>query len=70
MQPIPNTFCLPLPKEQAFNFNAAESYESPIRPLRSGRGCGGVRARVAETSGNALLTSGKPWSEMRPALVN
>jgi len=70
LQPVPNTFCLPLPKEQAFNFNAAESYESPIRPLRSGRGCGGVRARVAETSGNALLTSGKPWSEMRPALVN
>ena len=69
LQPIPNTFCLPLPKEQAYDFNVAESYENPIRPLRSGRGCGGVRARVAETSNNTLLTSGKPWSEMIPTLV-
>ena len=61
---------MPLPKEQAYDFNSAKSYESPIRPLRAGRGCGGVRARVAESGSNNLLTSGKPWSEMRPALVN
>ncbi len=68
LKPRPNTFCLPLPKEQAFDFNSAQSYES-LRPLRSGRGCGGVRARIAESQSKTILTSGKTWSAMKPTLV-
>ena len=68
---IPDRHCLPLPTETAHDFNSSSNFEQPLQPLKAGRGCGGVRARVSASSSSdpLLLNTGKSWSQMTPMLV-
>ena len=64
-----NRHCMPLPSEDANNFNDPNHYEE-MGPRFAGRGCGGVRAKVAFTGDESVLIhSGMKWSEMRPVIV-
>lgn len=64
-----NAHCLPLPNEDASNFNDPNHYEE-MAPRHAGRGCGGVRAKVSNTGEESVIIhSGMKWKDMRPVIV-
>lgn len=66
---IPGQHCLPLPTVNASNFDSVDSFEQPLSPLNPDRGCGGVRARIADDRDGEMLNTGKTWQEMTPIIV-